>query len=209
MTIRDNGRGIPVDPHPKFPNLSALEVILTTLHSGGKFTSKVYETSGGLHGVGISVVNALSDSLDVEICRNRQLWQQSYSRGKSIAPLACRDTPTSKKGTSIRFHPDPEIFGDQLHFKASTLYQMARAKAYLFKGVEILWSCDAALCNEKTPAEAKLHYPAGLVDYLQDSVEGIDTIAESLFSGDAAFPQGKGRVEWAVAWPTTEDETTN
>lgn len=208
VMIRDNGRGIPVDPHPKFPTISALEVILTTLHSGGKFNANVYETSGGLHGVGISVVNALSDLVEVEISRNRQVWQQHYSRGKPITPLELRDGATSRRGTTIRFHPDPEIFGDALQFKAATLYQMARAKAYLFKGVEICWSCDPKLVpNETIPAEAKLHYPAGLADYLRDVLGDRDTVGEDFFAGEATFAQSQGRIEWAVTWPVVEEET--
>lgn len=208
VSIRDNGRGIPIDPHPKFPELSALEVILTTLHSGGKFNSDVYETSGGLHGVGISVVNALSDLLEVEICRNRQMYQQQYSRGKAITALTPRETPTNRRGTLIRFHPDPEIFGDSLSFKAASLYHMARSKAYLFKGVEIYWSCDKSLIpNDKIPEEAKLHYPAGLADYLRDMLGEQETVTEDLFCGEASFSSASGRVEWAVSWPTVADET--
>lgn len=209
ITIRDNGRGIPIDPHPKFPELSALEVILTTLHSGGKFKSDVYETSGGLHGVGVSVVNALSDLLEVEVCRNRQMWQQQYSRGKSLTALTLRDTPTNRRGTLIRFHPDPEIFGDSASFRAATLYHMVRAKAYLYKGVEIYWSCDKSLISDdKIPAEAKLHYPAGLADYLRAMIGDQETVTQDLFCGEASFSAAAGRIEWAVSWPVTTDETT-
>jgi topoisomerase-4 subunit B len=211
LSIRDNGRGIPVDPHPKFPNLSALEVILTTLHSGGKFDSKVYSTSGGLHGVGISVVNALSDMLEVEICRQKQRWRQTYSRGHSQSPLTLDEQPTRAKGTFMRFHPDPEIFEDA-QFKPATLFQMARAKAYLFKGAEIEWWCDPSLLKDnRTPQKATLHYPGGLLDYLQDLV-GNDQKSESeekpvfeFFSGEATFPDGQGRVEWAISWPISTD----
>ncbi len=211
LSIRDNGRGIPVDPHPKFPNLSALEVILTTLHSGGKFDSKVYSTSGGLHGVGISVVNALSDMLEVEICRQKQRWRQTYSRGHSQSPLTLDEQPTRAKGTFMRFHPDPEIFEDA-QFKPATLFQMARAKAYLFKGAEIEWWCDPSLLKDnRTPQKATLHYPGGLLDYLQDLV-GNDQKSESeektvfeFFSGEAVFPDGQGRVEWAISWPISAD----
>lgn len=211
LSIRDNGRGIPVDPHPKFPNLSALEVILTTLHSGGKFDSKVYSTSGGLHGVGISVVNALSDMLEVEICRQKQRWRQTYSRGHSQSPLTLDEQPTRAKGTFMRFHPDPEIFEDA-QFKPATLFQMARAKAYLFKGAEIEWWCDPSLLKDnRTPQKATLHYPGGLLDYLQDLV-GNDQKSESeekpvfeFFSGEAVFPDGQGRIEWAISWPISAD----
>lgn len=207
VSIRDNGRGIPVDPHPKFPNLSALEVILTTLHSGGKFNDKVYATSGGLHGVGVSVVNALSDMLEVEVARNKQLWQQSYSKGKSTTPLTLRDGATSRRGTMLRFHPDPEIFGNNFHFRAAALFRLARAKAYLFKGVEILWSCAPSLIlDDKTPAQATLHYPAGLADYLKDMLGDRECVTEDFFTGDVAFPSKQGRLEWAVTWPVNADD---
>ncbi len=212
LTIRDNGRGIPVDPHPKFPHLSALEVILTTLHSGGKFDSKVYSTSGGLHGVGISVVNALSDLLEVEISRQKQCWRQTYSRGHSQTPLVMDEQPTRKKGTFMRFHPDPEIFEDA-QFKPATLFQMARSKAYLFKGAEIEWWCDPSLIKDsRTPQQATLHYPGGLLDYLE-SLVGKQTNEEGkeepssfeFFAGEATFPSQQGRVEWAVTWPISAE----
>ncbi|WP_032112648.1 DNA topoisomerase IV subunit B [Candidatus Paracaedibacter symbiosus] len=204
VSIRDNGRGIPVDPHPKFPELSALEVIFTTLHSGGKFNTNVYQTSGGLHGVGVSVVNALSDVVEVEVARNRQTWKQTYSQGKPTSLLLHNEEPTNWRGTRIRFHPDPEIFGD-LQFKPSLLYKLARAKAYLFKGVEINWVCDPALIkDEKTPASAKLHYPEGLKDYLKDIVGEIPTAIEGFFTGEGTFTSAEGRVEWAVAWMADE-----
>ncbi len=142
VTVRDTGRGIPVDPHPKFPKKSALEVILTTLHSGGKFSDKVYTTSGGLHGVGLSVVNALSDRLTVEIARDRKLWRQEYSRGVPAGPLRDEGAVSNRRGTTVRFHPDPEIFGESATFAAARLYRMARSKAYLYRGVKIRWSCD-------------------------------------------------------------------
>jgi topoisomerase-4 subunit B len=206
VCIKDNGRGIPTDPHPKFPELSALEVILTTLHSGGKFNNAVYATAGGLHGVGVSVVNALSDFLEIEVARSRSLWRQTYSKGKSTSPLALQEGATSRRGTTIRFHPDPEIFGNNIHFRPAALYQMARAKAYLFKGVEINWICDPSLLkeNDKTPATACLHYPAGLVDYLSDHLEDRVVVTEDHFAGEAIFPNNQGRVEWAVAWPVED-----
>ena len=204
VMIRDDGRGIPVDPHPKFPQLSALEVIFTTLHSGGKFDTNVYSTSGGLHGVGVSVVNALSDLVEVEVCRDKVRYRQDYSRGKPITTLTQDETPTRKKGTSIRFHPDPEIF-DNHTFKAAHIYQMARAKAYLFKGVEIMWSCDPSLIkDDRVPREQRLFYPDGLSDYLRDLIKDEPDLVLSdtnCFSGDANFPDQQGRVEWSMLWP--------
>ena len=202
VTVRDNGRGIPIDNHPKFPGKSALEVILTTLHSGGKFSSKVYETSGGLHGVGISVVNALSEELTVEVARDKQLYVQTYSRGAPQGKLKPAGA-VNRRGTTIIFRPDVEIFGERIKFKPATLFRMARSKAYLFRGVEIRWSCDPALIKgeDTTPVEAVLHFPGGLADYLTTSLEGRNTLTPQLFSGMADLPEGKGKVEWAVAWP--------
>jgi topoisomerase-4 subunit B len=202
VTVRDNGRGIPIDPHPKFKNQSALEVILTTLHSGGKFSGKVYDTSGGLHGVGLSVVNALSDDLVVEVARDKQLWVQTYKQGKPTGKLK-NTGGVNRRGTSIRFHADPAIFGPQAHFKAARLYRMCRSKAYLFRGVEIRWSCDPSLITEgdDTPAEASLHFPGGLGDYLTAALENRKTVTATPFAGQAEFPDSQGRVEWAVAWP--------
>ena len=207
VCIKDNGRGIPTDPHPKFPGLSALEVILTTLHSGGKFNNAVYATAGGLHGVGVSVVNALSDYLEVEVARSRSLWRQTYSKGKPTSLLVLQEGATSRRGTTIRFHPDPEIFGNILHFRPAALYQMARAKAYLFKGVEINWYCDPALLqgHDKVPPIARLHYPAGLADYLHDHLGNRIAATEVPFAGEATFSGNQGRVEWAVAWPVDND----
>jgi topoisomerase-4 subunit B len=206
ISIRDNGRGIPIDPHPKFPDLSALEVIFTTLHSGGKFNDNVYTTSGGLHGVGISVVNALSIMVEVEVARSRQLWCQSYSQGKAMSPLTLKEGTYNRRGTLVRFKPDPEIFGNH-QFDAKTLYQMIRAKAYLFKGVEINWWCDPSLIKDnKIPEEAKLHYPEGLVDYLKDFLSDRQTVTEDVFAGDVQFPGNQGRIEWAVAWPLEEGQ---
>lgn len=212
LSVRDNGRGIPVDAHPKFPHLSALEVILTTLHSGGKFDSKVYSTSGGLHGVGISVVNALSDKLEVEICRQKQRWTQTYSRGHSQTLLTMDERATRERGTFMRFHPDPEIFGD-VSFKPALLFQMARAKAYLFKGAVIEWTCDPELIKDnRVPEKATLHYPGGLLDYLQDLVKkpeletGDENTVFEFFSEEATFPDQQGRVEWAITWPAANEE---
>ena len=202
ITISDNGRGIPVDNHPKFPGKSALEVILTTLHSGGKFSDKVYQTSGGLHGVGISVVNALSEELKVEVARDKQLFTQSYSRGTPLGKLK-KMGAINRRGTTIIFKPDTEIFGTKLRFKPSTMFRMARSKAYLFRGVEIRWSCDPSLIksDDHTPTEATLHFPGGLADYLTTVLDGRDTITPQIFSGIADLPDDKGKVEWAIAWP--------
>jgi len=202
LTIRDNGRGIPIDNHPKYPGKSALEVILTTLHSGGKFSNKVYETSGGLHGVGISVVNALSEELTVEVARDKQLYVQHYSRGAPKGKLKNTGT-ANKRGTSITFKPDTDIFGSKVHFKPATLFRMARSKAYLFRGVEIRWRCDPSLIksDDKTPNEAVLHFPGGLSDYLATALEERETLTKQMFSGIADLPDNQGKVEWAVAWP--------
>jgi topoisomerase-4 subunit B len=210
VTVRDNGRGIPIDPHPKFKDKSALEVILTTLHSGGKFSGKVYQTSGGLHGVGSSVVNALADDLVVEVAKEKQLWVQSYRRGKPTSRLENRGN-VNRRGTSIRFHPDPEIFGRQAHFKPARLYRMCRSKAYLYRGVEIRWKCDPSLVNEgdEIPAEAVLHFPGGLMDYLAMTLGNRKTITAAPFSGQAELPDEQGRLEWAIAWPVDEDGFMN
>ncbi len=211
VTVRDNGRGIPVDEHPKYPGTSALEVILTTLHSGGKFGGKVYATSGGLHGVGLSVVNALSDMLSVEVARDRQLWVQDYSRGRPQGPLALRGSTPNRRGTTIRFHPDPEIFGAEARFIPSRLYRLARSKAYLFRGVEIRWRCDADLLGEGSdvPATASLRFPGGLLDYLTAALATRTTVTPTAFSGEATFAADAGRVEWAVAWPQDDDGFTH
>ncbi|MDO9708334.1 DNA topoisomerase IV subunit B [Paracraurococcus lichenis] len=200
LTVRDNGRGIPTDPHPKFPKLSALEVILTTLHSGGKFSGKAYDTSGGLHGVGSSVVNALSERLEVEVARDRTLFTQAYARGKPLGKLKNAGAIHNRRGTSIRFRPDPEIFG-KLEFQAARLYRLCRSKAYLYRGVEIRWSCDASLAkDEQTPAAAVLHFPGGLADYLASAIEGRSQVVPTPYVGEAEFPEGAGRCEWAVTW---------
>ncbi|MDD3183200.1 MAG: DNA topoisomerase IV subunit B [Alphaproteobacteria bacterium] len=203
ITICDNGRGIPIDNHPKFPGKSALEVILTTLHSGGKFSDKVYQTSGGLHGVGISVVNALSEELIVEVSRDKQLYTQTYSRGVPQGKLK-KMGAINRRGTKVIFRPDTEIFGTKLRFKPSTLFRMARSKAYLYRGVEIRWKCDPALIktDDHTPAEATLHFPGGLADYLTSALDDRDTITPQIFSGIADLPDNKGKVEWAIAWPS-------
>jgi topoisomerase-4 subunit B len=202
VTIRDNGRGIPIDNHPKYPGKSALEVILTMLHSGGKFSNKVYETSGGLHGVGISVVNALSDELKVEIARDKELYVQNYSRGAPHGKLK-KMGAVNRRGTTMTFHPDADIFGTKAKFRPATLFRMARSKAYLFSGVEIRWNCDSSLIgsDDQTPTEAVLHFPGGLADYLSSTLEGRDTLTKAPFADKADLPEGQGKVEWAVAWP--------
>ncbi len=208
VTIRDNGRGIPVDPHPKFKDKSALEVILTTLHSGGKFSDKVYATSGGLHGVGLSVVNALSDELDVEVARDRMLYRQSYSRGTPKTKLSKGEPVQNRRGTTIRFHPDPDIFGEDNRFKASILFKLARSKAYLYRGVEIRWSCEPRLVsgsNENTPESAVLHFPGGLTDYLTEAIGARATVTPTPFTGRVTAEDEIGKVEWAIHWPEDED----
>ncbi len=202
LSVRDNGRGIPVDPHPKFKGKSALEVILTTLHSGAKFSNKVYSTAGGLHGVGLSVVNALSDSLEVEVARDRQLWRQGYARGEPLGKLEPAGA-TKRRGTTVRFHPDPEIFGAAVAFRPATLYRLARSKAYLFAGVEIRWACAPELLvgDRATPENAVLHFPGGLSDYLAERVGERPTVTPEPFVGRAKFAGEQGWVEWAIAWP--------
>jgi topoisomerase-4 subunit B len=207
VTVRDNGRGIPVDEHPKYKGKSALEVILTLLHSGGKFSGKLYATSGGLHGVGLSVVNALSDDLIVEIARDRLLFRQRYSRGKPQAKLESLGAVHNRRGTTIRFHPDAQIFGDELQFKPERLYRMARSKAYLFRGVEIRWSCDPAMLpkDSETPSEAVLHFPNGVLDFLHAAMKDRESLTPLPFAGTGELAGDMGRVEWAMAWPADED----
>ena len=200
LTIRDNGRGMPVGEHPKFPGKSAVEVILTTLHAGGKFSGKAYATSGGLHGVGASVVNALSSELHVEIAREKTLYQQSFSRGIPQGPLAKVGAAPNKRGTAVTFCPDPKIFGEKPYFRPSTLYRMARSKAYLFAGVEIRWRCDPALLanDDPVPAEAVLHYPGGLSDYLNDATADTALLVSTPFA-DLVELNGQ-KFEWAITW---------
>ena len=211
VTVTDNGRGIPVDPHPKFKKKSALEVILTTLHSGGKFSGDVYETAGGLHGVGLSVVNALSDRLTVEVAREKKLWRQSYARGEPKGPLKNLGPVNNRRGTTVAFHPDPKVFGPDARIRPVTLYRMARSKAYLFKGVEIRWSCDKKLlaAKDETPAKATLHFPGGLNDYLISTLEGRKALTPEPFAGRADLNGGSGRLEWAIAWPLDEEGFLN
>ncbi|RDI59911.1 DNA topoisomerase IV subunit B [Microvirga subterranea] len=207
LSVMDNGRGIPVDPHPKFPKKSALEVIMTTLHAGGKFDSKVYETSGGLHGVGVSVVNALSETLEVEVARGQTLYRQIFSRGVPQNKLETVGRVLNRRGTKVRFKPDHQIFGKDAHFQPRRLFKMARSKAYLFGGVEIRWKCAPSLLEgvENVPAEATFKFPNGLKDYLARDIEGKELVADQVFSGKITKPGGHGSLEWAVAWMANED----
>jgi topoisomerase-4 subunit B len=198
LSVRDDGRGIPVDPHPKYPGKSALEVVMTVLHSGGKFTTGAYETSGGLHGVGVSVVNALSERLEVTVWRDGFEWQQTFSRGHALGPVE-QIGPSKKKGTRERFIPDPEIFGAGAAFKPARLFRMAKAKAYLFRGVQIFWKCAPSLIHDQTPAEDKFYFPNGLADYLAERVKDSETLTE-IFSGRVDRKGEAGAVEWAVVW---------
>jgi topoisomerase IV subunit B len=202
LSVDDNGRGIPVDAHPKFKNKSALEVIMTTLHSGGKFEGKAYVTSGGLHGVGVSVVNALSDDLIVEVCRAKTMYRQSYAEGHPRSKLEKVGPAPNKRGTSIMFHPDPKIFGAQAKFKPARLFKMARSKAYLFGGVEIRWKCAPSLIKDDTPAEAVFHFERGLTDYLKSLAGSKPTVTDDIFSGKVERKDegGHGNLEWAVLW---------
>jgi topoisomerase IV subunit B len=203
VTVRDNGRGIPVDRHPKFKDKSALEIILTTLHSGGKFSDKVYSTAGGLHGVGLSVVNALADKLNVEVARDRKLWTQDYVRGKPKGKLKDAGSVSNRRGTSVRFHPDPEIFGTSARFQPGLLYRLARSKAYLTRVVEIRWKCAPVLLKgvDDVPAAETIHFPGGLGDYLVAELGARKTVTPNAFAGDATLPHDQGRLEWAIAWP--------
>ncbi|MFK8251613.1 DNA topoisomerase IV subunit B [Ancylobacter terrae] len=206
LTVTDNGRGIPIEDHPKFPGKSALEVILTTLHAGGKFDSKVYETSGGLHGVGVSVVNALSDVLEVEVARGQVLYRQTYSRGTPQGPIQEVGRVLNRRGTRVRFHPDATIFGTEARFKPARVFRMARSKAYLFGGVEVRWSCDAALvAGSDIPEKAVFRFPGGLKDYLAADIEGHTLVHPEVFAGKTSRPGGHGSVEWAVAWLGDDD----
>jgi topoisomerase-4 subunit B len=205
LTITDNGRGIPTDPHPKFPDKSALEVIFSTLHAGGKFSGKAYATSGGLHGVGSSVVNALSTDMVVEVARDRQLYRQRFNQGVTLGPIEHVGAAPNRRGTSVAFTPDTEIFGE-MHFKPARLYKLARSKAYLFAGVEIRWKCAPELISDDTPAEAVFQFPGGLADHLKEQLGTREGATAEFFSGSQDFPgEAQGRVEWAVAWPLWSD----
>jgi topoisomerase-4 subunit B len=205
MTIRDNGRGIPIDPHPKFPDKSALEVILCTLHAGGKFSGKAYQTSGGLHGVGASVVNALSDSMVVQVARNKELYEQSFSRGVPLGPIQKIGAAPNRRGTSVTFHADDQIFGSH-RFKPARLFNSIRSKAYLFSGVEIRWKTE--INDGETPTEAVFHFPGGLADYLGETLGTSTTYADKPFAGTVDFNEKfgvPGKVEWAINWTPARD----
>jgi topoisomerase IV subunit B len=205
LSVSDNGRGIPVDAHPKFKSKSALEVIMTTLHSGGKFDGKAYQTSGGLHGVGVSVVNALSELCEVEVARGQQLYRMVFSRGAPQGKLQTLGSIMNRRGTRVRFKPDEQIFGKGCAFKPARLLKMARSKAYLFGGVEIRWSCDPAIIKDDTPTEAVFHFPGGLKDYLLSTIEGQTLVTKDVFAGRVEKEAGHGTVEWAIAWTASED----
>ena len=199
LTIRDNGRGIPIDPHPKFKTKSALEVIMTTLHAGGKFGGKVYDTSGGLHGVGASVVNALSEWMVVDVARDKHAHKMRFERGHAVGKLKDLGA-VNRRGTIVSFKPDTQIFGKDTHFSPAQLYRMAKSKAYLFRGVEIRWKCDPSLIKGETPAEDTLKFPGGLVDFLRSEVNGNALVTAREFSGRTENRDGKGAVEWATTW---------
>jgi len=207
LTVTDNGRGIPVDPHPKFPKKSALEIIMCTLHAGGKFDSKVYETSGGLHGVGISVVNALSARLEVEVARGQKLYRMAFERGHPKGKLEELGKVNNRRGTKVRFRPDPDILGAKATFKPQRLFKMARSKAYLFGGVEIRWRCAPELLKgiEDVPAEDSFHFPGGLKDYLAAAIHADTLVHPDIFSGKSGRVGAHGACEWAVAWTADAD----
>ena len=201
LTVSDNGRGIPVDAHPKYPGQSALEVILTTLHSGGKFEGKAYSTSGGLHGVGVSVVNALSTETIVEVARDKKLYRQSFSRGLATSRLEEVGAAPNRRGTTLTFTPDTDIFGAEMRFDPARLYKLARSKAYLFAGVEIRWRCDPSLISDSVPETAVFQFPGGLADHLAEQLAERDCVTSPAFAGRQDFPDAQGSAEWAVAWP--------
>ena len=203
VTVKDNGRGIPIDPHPRFPDKSALEVITTTLHSGGKFGGNAYAVSGGLHGVGLSAVNALSAHMIIEVARDKKLYRQEYKQGKPITGVEFIGPVSNRRGTSVSFIPDTEIFGESVRFKPSTLFRMARTKAFLFRGVEVRWSCDSMLItgDDKTPTEQILKYPNGVADYLDYLMQNRSAVTPKPFTGRVELPDNEGAVEWAVCWP--------
>jgi topoisomerase-4 subunit B len=212
LSIADNGRGIPVDEHPKYPGKSTLEVILSTLHSGGKFSGKAYATSGGLHGVGVSVVNALSSHTRVEVARDKQLYAQEFAKGHSLGPIETVGAAPNRRGTTVTFTPDTEIFGDR-QFKPHRLFKLARSKAYLFAGVEIRWKCAPSLASEDVPEEATFKFPGGLADHLAEQVGTRECVTAQPFTGKQDFPEkdgiGQGSVEWAIAWPLYSDGSTS
>jgi len=202
LTVSDNGRGIPIDPHPKYKGKSALEVIMTTLHSGGKFDDNSYQTSGGLHGVGLSVVNALASELRVEVARDKQLWVQEYSRGAPTSKLVKQKGNVNRRGTAISFRPDPVIFGTKATFEGKRLHDMAKAKAYLFRGVEIRWSCDAAVAKDQDiPEKETFQFADGILDYLRTTLGERPLVGADIFAGRADLNGITGRIEWAISWP--------
>jgi len=206
LVVRDNGRGIPIDPHPKFKNKSALEVIMTTLHAGGKFDGKAYDTSGGLHGVGASVVNALSEWMEVDVARDKHAWKLRFERGHTVGKLKDLGA-VNRRGTITSFKPDAKIFGDH-QFSPARLHRMAKSKAYLFRGVEIRWQCDPSLIKDETPAEDVLKFPGGLLDFLKSEIGKTTTVTEREFSGRTENRDGRGAVEWAVTWAPGRDAFT-
>ena len=208
LTVTDNGRGIPVDEHPKFPGKSTLEVILSTLHSGGKFSGKAYATSGGLHGVGVSVVNALSSDTRVEVARDRQLYAQSFARGETLGPIEQLGPTPNRRGTTVSFTPDTEIFGDR-QFRPARLFKLARSKAYLFAGVEIRWKCAESLTSDDVPTEAVFKFPGGLADHLAEQIGARECVTAIPFAGTQTFADDQGRVEWACAWPLYSEGSTS
>ncbi|NCP17915.1 MAG: DNA topoisomerase IV subunit B [Erythrobacter sp.] len=212
LTIADNGRGMPVDEHPKFPGKSTLEVILSTLHSGGKFSGKAYATSGGLHGVGVSVVNALSEHTRVEVARDKTLYAQEFSKGQTLGPIETVGAAPNRRGTTVSFTPDPEIFGTR-QFSAKRLFQLARSKAYLFAGVEIRWKCAPSLASDDVPEEETFKFPGGLADHLAQRINGRECVTAEPFAGSQDFPSqdgtSQGRVEWAIAWPLFSEGATS
>jgi topoisomerase-4 subunit B len=211
VTVTDNGRGIPVDPHPKFKNKSALEVIMCTLHAGGKFDSKVYETSGGLHGVGVSVANALSERMEVEVARGQKLYRMAFERGKPKGKLQDAGKAPNRRGTKVRFRPDPQIFGAKAHFEAERVFKMTRSKAYLFGGVEIRWSCAKELLRgvADVPEKATFHFADGLRDYLSETLSGATLVHPDIFTGSAGKTGAHGAAQWAVAWTADADGFLN
>ncbi len=208
LHVADNGRGIPVDEHPKFPGKSTLEVILSTLHSGGKFSGKAYATSGGLHGVGVSVVNALSSHTRVEVARDKQLYAQEFSKGLALGKIEIVGAAPNRRGTTVSFTPDTEIFGDR-QFKPHRLFKLARSKAYLYAGVEIRWKCAESLVSDDVPAEAMFKFPGGLADHLAEEVGARECVTAQPFTGSQDFHDDQGRVEWAIAWPLYSDGSTS
>src|ERR1700726_847404 len=211
VTVTDNGRGIPVDPHPKFKNKSALEVIMCTLHAGGKFDSEVYETSGGLHGVGVSVANALSERMEVEVARGQKLYRMAFERGKPKTKLQGGGKGPTQRGTKVRFRPDPQIFGAKVHFRPERVFKMTRSKAYLFGGVEIRWSCAKELLRgvDDVPEKATFHFEEGLKDYLGETLKDATLVHPDIFTGTAGKIGAHGAAQWAVAWTADTDPFLN